>query len=154
MALGFPRDGAEDGLLERLVVGARTQQRPQLEAVVLTQAQIDGAVDGEANAIAGLAEVLRERRDEADAQLGAGNLDVAGGAATGHDAGDQFEAPLQTSADVLQIDIVLAGAAPGVAHGHGFDEAQGEVVVDAEFHHVFDFVFVDAGHDHHVDLDG
>ena len=99
MAFGLLRNGAEDRLFELMSIGAATQQGAQVEPVVLTQAQIDGAISGEADAVAGFAKVLRYGCDEAYAQVGTSDLDVTGRATAGHDAGNQLETLLKASVD-------------------------------------------------------
>ena len=48
---------------------------------------------------------------------------------------------------------MLTGISAGIAHRHGFDKAQREIMFEAEFDHVLDLVIIDALHDHHVDLE-
>ncbi len=56
------------------IADAGTQQRAKFELVFLSEAQVECAIDGEPYPVAGLAKMLRNRRDETDPEAGAGDL--------------------------------------------------------------------------------
>src|SRR3546814_18933117 len=77
VALRLARDGGVDGGLERRVVLAGAQRRAEVGRVLLAEAHVERAGAGQPHPVAGLAEVMRERRDEADAPAGLGAVHVA-----------------------------------------------------------------------------
>src|SRR6056297_3621881 len=67
MALWLARDGVANLGFERGVIGRVVAQgRAQVGHVFLSEAHVELAGAGEAHAVAAFAEVMRERRDEAD----------------------------------------------------------------------------------------
>src|SRR3970040_1151167 len=93
--LGFEVDRLADGRLQPCVTDAVAQQRTQFELVLLSQTEIERAVDRQAHAVTGLAKVLRHRRDEADAEPAVSGNQVARRTAPLHQAIDQAETLLQ-----------------------------------------------------------
>src|SRR4051812_41027633 len=81
MALGLARDRVLDGSIEQGVTLRRAQRRAEVGGVFLAEAHVERAGAGEAHAVAGLAEVMRQRRDESETSAGLGDLHVAGGPA-------------------------------------------------------------------------
>ena len=153
MFFRFARDGRPDRVFQFLIADSPSQQRTQFHPVFLAEAEIKRAVGGQAHTVAAGAEVLRDRRDEADAQIRAGHAHVTRGTAARHDGRHQVESFRQPAADIFETHVMIAGGAAGVAHGHGLDQPQREILLDAELHHVLDLVVVDVLHHHHVDLD-
>src|SRR5215469_12142294 len=70
VALGFPRDRFADRRFERLVALGLTQRRAQIGRVLLSEAHIERAGAGQAHAIAALAEIMGQWRDEAEPPTG------------------------------------------------------------------------------------
>src|ERR1700680_515330 len=64
--LGLARNGFADGCVKRLVALGSPQGRAQIGGILLPEAHVKGAGAGEADAVAGLAEIMRKRRDEAE----------------------------------------------------------------------------------------
>src|SRR3546814_9308397 len=81
VALRLARDGVADGGFQRRVRLAAAQDGAEVGGVFLAEAHVEGAGAGEADAVAALAEIMRERRDEAEAGAGFADGIVAGGAA-------------------------------------------------------------------------
>src|SRR3546814_6793060 len=77
VALRLARDGGVDGGLERRVVLAGAQRGAEVGRVLLAEAHVERAGAGQPHPVAGLAEVMRERRDEAEAPAGLGAGPVA-----------------------------------------------------------------------------
>ena len=67
VALGLARDRLLDGALEALVALGGAQRRAQVGGVLLAEAHVERAGAGDADAVAALAEIVGQRRDEADA---------------------------------------------------------------------------------------
>src|SRR5258708_6511109 len=66
VALGLAGDRFVNGGLEQPVALGQAQRGAQIGGVLLTEAHIERAGAGDADAIAALAEIVRQRRDEAD----------------------------------------------------------------------------------------
>ena len=82
--LGLPAIAPLDRLVQQSVVGARAQRRAQIGRVLLAEAHVERARAGEAHAVAALAEIVRERRDEAEPAAGFLDAHVARRAARSH----------------------------------------------------------------------
>src|SRR5262245_30348838 len=80
MALGLDLDGPADGARDRGVGSARAQGRAQVHLVVAEEAEAQMSARGEADAVATVTKVVRERRDEADAPRRARVAEVGRGA--------------------------------------------------------------------------
>src|SRR5580692_6810194 len=65
VAFGLARYGLFDGGVEELVAFGRAQRLPQVGGVFLAEAHVERARTGDAHAVAGLAEIMGQRRDEA-----------------------------------------------------------------------------------------
>ena len=89
MAFRLPRDRPVDRCAQNLVAFRGPQGRAQIGRILLTQAHEQRARAGHADAVAALAEIVRERRDEAEAPAGLPYPDVAGRPARG--VGDILE---------------------------------------------------------------
>ena len=67
MAKGLDTHAVDDGLAQRrFIAGKLAQDGQQVHGVVLTEARVKLAFGGDADAIAGVAEVMAVRGDEAD----------------------------------------------------------------------------------------
>src|SRR5262249_58369977 len=77
VALGLAPDRLVDGGIERVVALRGAQRRAQIRRVVLAEAHVERAGAGDAHAVARLAEVMGERRDEAEPSAGFPHGDVA-----------------------------------------------------------------------------
>src|SRR6202521_6040642 len=70
VALWLARDGPHDRRVEEIVALRRAQRRAQVGAVLLAETHEQRAGAGDAHAIAALAEVMGQRRDEAEEAAG------------------------------------------------------------------------------------
>src|SRR6185369_5896160 len=77
VALGLARDRGADGVHENRVIAARAQRRAQVGGVFLAEAHVERAGAGHAHAVAALAEIMGERRDEAEPPPGLLDREVA-----------------------------------------------------------------------------
>jgi len=136
-----------------IAASSSTSLQPRAEFVFLflPQAHVGGAVDGDAHAVAGLAKVLRDRRDEADVEAAVGGAEIARGAGAGQGGLNQVELCAQAFLHRLQVEVF--GVLSGGAHRHRLDQPQHEAARHAERDHLVDLVVVAAGQRHHVELD-
>src|SRR5262245_54237350 len=77
VALGLARDRLGDRGVEQIVAFGRAQRSAQIGGVFLTEAHVKGTRAGHPHPVAGLAEIVGQRRDEAQPAAGFGDLDVA-----------------------------------------------------------------------------
>src|SRR5205085_11171077 len=77
VAFGLARDRLVDRRIDEVVAFRGAQRRAQVRGVLLAEAHVERAGAGEAHAVAGLAEVMGEGRDEAEPPAGLGNAYVA-----------------------------------------------------------------------------
>src|SRR5579875_1237967 len=123
VALGLARDRLADGGDELPVIVATPERRPQIGGVLLPQAHIEGARAGEPHAVAGFAEIMRHRRDEADASTRLLALEIARGAAGAIVADLEGEATGELGAKQREREILLQPHfAADLAHRHDLDE--------------------------------
>src|SRR5215510_5009666 len=78
VALGLAADRLMDGRLQEIVALARPQRRAQVGGVILAEAHVERTRAGEPHAVAALAEIMRQRRDEAKATAGLAHAHIAG----------------------------------------------------------------------------
>src|SRR6202522_1772633 len=77
MPLRLHADGAVDRSCELRVVSGGAQRLAQIGSVVMSEARMQCSGAGDPHAIAGLAEIMRHRRDEAELAAGLGDANVA-----------------------------------------------------------------------------
>jgi len=150
---GFACDPLENALAQGRVAGPGAQLLAEWYAVLLSETQDEIATNAEADAIAGGAEVLRLRRDEADERRAAVDLEVACGTTPLHRGGLQIEPSAQRRLDLGQGQIPGLGVLAGGSDRHGLDESQRQSPGHAELDEVFELVVVDPAHCDGVDLD-
>lgn len=148
-----------DGRVEQFVVVARAQRRAQVGGVLLPQAHIERAGAGQPDPVAGFAEIVGERRDEAEAPAGLPHRPVARRAAGGVIALVQRPAFLQLRAHHRQREELVdpvGGADVGadLAQRHDLDEGEIEALRAGPFDEPVEFVLVHALERNRVDLDG
>src|SRR5262249_323340 len=76
MTLGLTGDGFADSCDQAFITFGLTQGCPQIGGVILTKAHEQSTGTGQSYAIAALAEVMRERRDEAETLAGFLDADI------------------------------------------------------------------------------
>src|SRR5215831_230047 len=64
--LGLARDRFRNRRIEQIVAFGRAQRRAQIGGVLLTEAHVEGSRAGHPHPIAGFAEIVGQRRDEAE----------------------------------------------------------------------------------------
>src|ERR1017187_526061 len=77
VALGFAADGFVDGSVDHGFVRRGAQGRTKIGGIVLSEAHIKHASASQAHAVAGLAEIMAERRNEAKPSSGLAYSNVA-----------------------------------------------------------------------------
>src|SRR5262245_52500283 len=93
MALWLTANGLIDGRVQQVVTFGGAQRGAQIGGVFLTKAHEQGTSASDADAIAGLAEIVRQRGDEAQSTTGFLNPDITRG-------------PTGTIIDVLKHEIL------------------------------------------------
>src|SRR5215467_1367475 len=78
MAFGLAGDRLIDGVVEQVVALRGTQHAAQVGSVFLAEAHEQRARAGDAHAVAGFAEIVRQGRDEAEPPSGLGDPHIAG----------------------------------------------------------------------------
>src|SRR5690625_3129312 len=102
MTLGLARDRLADRLFERLIIFGCTHHLAQIRIIILAEAHIKLPRAGQAHAIAALAKIMGERRDEADPLPGFLDTDIARRAARALLRVGQGPALLQPRTHILQ----------------------------------------------------
>src|SRR3954468_2062537 len=83
VAFGLEPDGAVDRFAQQFIADRGAQRLAQVGGVFVTEAGVQGAGAGDADAVAGFAEIMRHRSNEAERAAGLGDADVARRAAGG-----------------------------------------------------------------------
>src|ERR1700674_629746 len=81
VALGVQADGAVDRCAEQLVIGGGAQRLAQIGGILVAEAGVQRAGTGDPHAVAGLAEIMGHRRNEAELATGLADANVTRGAA-------------------------------------------------------------------------
>src|ERR1700693_2362686 len=152
--LGLARNGFIDACLKRLVALGGPQRRAQIGGILLPEAHIERAGAGEADAIAGLAEIMRERRDEAEPAAGLLHAHVArrtAGAVVDILERVAFAEPRPPH---RERQILLEPAFADVAERHHLDQREIHATAVRPGYQVAELLLVDAFERHGVDLDG
>ena len=79
VALGLEADGAVDRCTQEIVIGRGAERLAQIGGIFLTEAGMKRARAGNADPVAGLAEVMGHWRDETESAAGFRHADIAGG---------------------------------------------------------------------------
>src|SRR5262245_2286993 len=151
--LGFARDRFRDRRVEQVVALGRPQWRTQIGSVFLTEAHIERSGAGDPHAVAGFAEIVGERRDEAEPTAGLADVDVARRAAGAIvDVGER-EAFRQVCPHDRQRKVLIKPAFAHVAQRHHLDQGQLHAAAVRPFHERRKFVLVDTLERDGVDFD-
>ena len=153
MAFGLAGDGLVDGGVEQGVVPAGPERRPEVGCVLLAETHIERAGAGDAHAIAGLAEIVGHRRDEAEPAAGLAHVDITRRAARAVRIVVEGEVLLEPRPQQRQRQILLHAVGADLAHGHGLDQGQVEAMAMRPADDVLDLVLVHVAQRHGVDLD-
>src|SRR5213076_306916 len=103
--------------------------------------------------VAALAEVMRQRRDEAEPAAGLGHAHIAGRAAGPQ--GDLGERPAlrEPPPDLAEWQVLLGAVAVDLAERHGLDQRQVHALAMGPADEIVELVLVDPLQRHRVDLD-
>ena len=130
VAEGLDAHAGDDRLAQRgILTWMVTQDRQQVQRIVLPQARVKLALGGDADTVAGVAEIVTVRRNEADPRFRPGNAPVACPTARGFDRRNQVKTLGQPFSCFLGLNI---GAVAPVyfPERHFLDEGQVEFMVD------------------------
>ena len=154
MAFFLAPDRRLDGAADVVVGNARADQVSQRRFPKREQARAQAALGSEPDPVAGRAERLAHRGDEADAARRAvRELESRRGSWTRIDNRLQREQVLDLFLDMKTRDYLLVGPDVVAVQRHELDEADLVALVAREPREVDDLIVVLALHDHHVQLD-
>ena len=153
MALGLAADRLADRIVQLGVGRAIAQHAAQVGLVVLTEAHIKRAGAGQPHAVAAFAEIVRHRRDEADAPPGLRHVEVPRRSAGPVVGVLQRPAPAQPRAHDGERQVLVRPVAGDVAHRHRLDQAEIESMIAAPGQQAVELVLVHPLHRDRVDLD-
>ncbi len=115
---------------------------------------MQGARAGDADAVAGFAEIVGHRCDEAQLAAGLADPNVAGGAAcTVVEIGEGVLA-FEPRAQHGERQILIGAGCADIAHRHDLDEGQRHISTVRPFHQGWNFVLVQVFERDRIDLDG
>ena len=153
MALRLARDRFADRAVQLVVVEAFAHRRPQVRRVVLTETHVKHPGASQADAVARLAKIMGERRDEADLAAGFLDRDVSGRTAAAIIGLFQRPGLRQACAHQGQGQVLFQAIGTDIAHRHDLDDGHVVALVAAPGDHAVEFKFVDAAQGDGVDLD-
>src|SRR5689334_19247451 len=153
MAFGFARDGLIDGSVEQRIVLARPERRAEIGRVLLAETHIKSAGAGDPHPIAGFAEIMGHRSDEAEPPAGLPHLHIAGGSARAIRDLVEGEMPLEPRADEREREILLDPVGADLAHRHGLDQSEIEAAPMRPAQNIFEFRLVHIAQSYGIDLD-
>ncbi len=122
--LGLARDRVLDRCLQKLVAFGGAQRRAQVRGIFLAEAHVQRAGAGQAHPVTGFAEIVGQRRDQAEPATGLGHLNVTGRAARPIiDVGER-EAFGEARPHHRQRQVLVEPAFTDVAERHDLDERE------------------------------
>lgn len=139
-------------LIDRAEITA-SKKVAQLDFLVMAQAAEDGARRGDPDPVATLAEILGERRDEAEADAESVDLIVARGPARACDGRNQAELLVQARAYLAERQVMRGAVLLDFPHWHGLDQGKIVPLACAPAQHRRDLMVVQPLQRDHVDLD-
>ena len=153
VALGLAGDRLGDRLVEQFVALRGAQRRAQVGGIFLAEAHVERARAGDAHAIAGFAEIVGHRGDEAEPAAGFLDADIArrsAGALVELVEGEPFGKPRP---DHRERQILREPVVANVAERHHLDQGEVHATAMGPVDQRRDFVLVDALERHRIDLD-
>ena len=154
MALGLARDGRADRFLQHRVIGAGAQGRAQIGHILLAEAHIQLARAGQPHPVAAFAEIMRERRDEADLLPCLFQPHIAGRPARALGQIGEPESFTQPRAQILERPILIKPILIAqIAHRHDLDKGQVHAPVRAPALKGEQLILVESLQRHGINLD-
>ena len=154
VALRLAGDRLADRRLDRLVAFGLAQRRAQIGRVLLAEAHIQRAGAGQPHPVAAFAEIMGQRRDEAEPPSGLAHRHIARRPAGAVIGLVERPAPLQPGAHQRQRQVLVEPVlAADIAHRHDLDDDEVEPLIAAPGDEIVEFVLVDAAQRDRVDLD-
>ena len=124
VALRLQADGAVDRGSEQVVVGGGPQRFAQIGGILVAEAGMQRAGAGDPHPVAGLAEIMGHRRDEAELAAGLADADVARRTAGVVVEVGQRVLLGEPRAKQRQRHVLVDAAFADVAHRHHLDQRQ------------------------------
>src|SRR5574343_1833516 len=143
--IGLDAHAVDDGLAKGEVIPAATQDGQQIGSIVLTKARIEFPLGGNPYPVAGIAEIVTMRRNEADPRFAARDAPITRWSARALGRGNQFEMLRQNIPSFLGRNVGIAST-ENLAKRHFFNEGNIEFVVDGKADQVYEFVIVGTPH--------
>lgn len=154
MALGLAPDRFINRVGDQRIVGRGPQRRPEISGVLLAEAHVKRAGAGDADTVAAFAEIMGERRDEADPPACFPHADIAR-RSTGAVVDIIEREPVeQARAQLRQRPILVEPFRFDIAERHHLNEGDVHAIAMRPFDEAFDFILIHALERDGVDLDG
>ncbi len=153
VAFRLEADSAVNRGAQQFIVGGRAERLAQIGRVLLAKASMKRAGTGDADAVAGFAEIMSHRRDEAEPAAGLRDANVTRRSAGIVGQIGQGVAGGKARSQHRQRQILIDPACADIAHRHDFDQSKVHVLAVCPFHQRGDLVLVDVFERHRVDLD-
>src|ERR1700730_14787938 len=154
VTLRLQADGAVDRRTEQIIVGGGPQRLAQIGGILVAETGGQRAGAGDPNPVAGFAEIMGHRRNEAELAAGLADAHVAGGAAGVFVEVGQGVLLGKARAEQGQRDVLVDTPLADVAHRHDLDQRQRHALAVRPLHQRRDFVLVQILQRNRVDLDG
>src|SRR4029078_3921261 len=153
MPLRLPRDVLVDRRIQEVVTLGRAQRLAQIGSVVLTETHIERAGAGDTNAIARLAEVMRQRRNKSETSAGFFYTHITGG--TSGPFVDVFEriSLRQSCTHDRQWQVLIETRFIDVTQRHDLDHGEIHTPSVRPLEQIDDLIFVHPFEGNGVDLD-
>src|SRR5262245_2207721 len=153
LALGLARDRFRNRRIEQSVALGRAQRGAQIGGVFLAEAHVEGSRAGHPHSIAGFAEIVGQRRDEAEPAAGLDDVDVARRSAAAIVDILEREPFAQARPHDRQRKVLIEAAFTDVAQRHHLDESQLHAAAMRPFEQRRELVLVHALERNRIDLD-
>src|SRR3546814_7192778 len=135
-------------------IAAFAQARAQVDMIVLAKEHIDAAFYGQADAVARCAEIVAERRDQAERQRAVLHREIARGAAG--PLVDRIDGArrAQRRDKLVKRDIMIAAVVRDLAEWNRLDQGAVAAGTGTIIEHREQLILVEPGARVHLDLDG
>src|SRR5712692_3751794 len=153
VALRLQADGAVDRSSEHIVVGGGAERLAQIGGILVAETGVQRAGAGDPHPVAGLAEIMGHRRDEAELAAGLADAHVACGAAGVLVEVGQGVLLGKARAEQGQRDVLVDASFADVAHRHDLDQRQRHALAVRPLHQRRNFFLVQILQRNRVDLD-
>ena len=150
MRAGF---ASQCGVNQAVDVAVFAQGCAQVDMIVLAEAHIDAAFDGQAYAVARRAEIVAERRDQPERDRAVLDREIARRATGAFVDGKNGMRIAQRRDEMMERDIMIAAIVRDLAERHRLDEREVAAGLRAIIEHGEQLILVESSKRDHVDLD-